>query len=350
MVNGKQNQQQKQAQMRKAAAQRANARRNLQNQGQSTAIIRRRPKVPKGLDPKHHFNAFGHTAPQALSFSIGPATHLTGYRSVLFGSYATNPSMFIFQPGGGVDQLTRYTTTDGGVTWAAGSSYNIDSTGIALGGASATVPDQVMCSRGSLRYRNVSRAADAGGVVKVLRLSSGMFNDSTAWANLYRLVQSHPRTHGYSGSALTAAHQWDCIPVSQAEYTSFRDPTTGPGATGVPPLTSIVIVMEAFSTVQDIEITFAANYYARYRVAGPLASMSRPPPTCSVTQTNLARDAAEAIGSAGRKVGNAILDGVTDMTTGYIGNLFRQQVSTGMVGRTSAITGIEELAPLALAL
>ena len=226
-------------------------------QPQRQNIVRTRPQVPRGLPVNHHFNAFGPQKPQALAFSVGPATHLGGLATVSTVTNASQPTMFIFQPTGGYNQLGKCETTNSGGSFTFQNFSNISSTGIdeTGGGPSAISPTQILCSRGSIRVRNCSRAADAGGIVRVLRTGTPMSMDDDELGYLYDMVKNHPRTHSYTGSALSKAHQWDCIPVDQTAYAKFIVPTSiGPllGGGETPAVSSIIIVFEAFSTVQNI--------------------------------------------------------------------------------------------------
>lgn len=331
---------------------------------QQQAVVRARNPIPRGLPNNHHFNAFGPQKPQAMAFSIGPATHVGGLASSSETTSTTQPIMFIYQPSGGFNQLMRLDSTDGGATflWPP-SNTSIASTGIsATPGVSS--PAAVLCSRGSIRVRNTSRAADAGGVVRVLRLGTPLEFTGSDMGAVYTMVKGHPRTHTYTGSSLTMAHQWDCIPVDQASYSRFIDPVAGydvlqhstlGNLQATPAVSSVIFVFESFAQIQNYEIAIAACYYARYRFVGPLASMASLPPHCPLARTNMLRDIAEAVGSAGRKVGttlgNATLDRLVTGAEGFIGNLFRQNMNPGrLAGRWSTVSAIEEIPLPALAL
>jgi hypothetical protein len=325
---------------------------------QRPQVVRNRPPIPAGLSPNHHFNAFGPQKPQALAFSIGPATHIGGLASSSETTQTGNPIMFVFQPSGGYYQLAKCTTTDSGVNFTWSNYLNIASTGISTTGVeSAVSPAQVLCSRGSIRVRNTSRAADAGGVVRVLRTGTPISVGSTELGYLYEMVKNHPHTHTYTGSSLTAAHQWDSIPIDQSSYSKFIEPTSAYGVLSAdknPAVSSVIIVFEAFSTVQNIELTVAACYYGRYRYAGPLASMASLPPTTTLARTNILRDIAESVGSAGRKVadatGNALVARLIGGAEGFVGNLFRQNINPGrLAGRYSTVSSIEDMGAARLA-
>lgn len=322
-------------------------------------VVRLRPRVPRGLPPAHHFNAFGPQKPQALAFSVGPATHIGGLATVSTVLSTTQPTMWIFQPSGGYNQLGECVSSDNGTTFSW-SNNNIDSTGIdnTGGGPSAGSPTQVLCSRGSIRVRNCSRAADAGGVIRILRTGTPLKMDGSDLGYLYSMVKNHPRTHSYTGSALTKAHQWDCIPVDQTSYAKFIPPTQAYSLLNggdTPAVSSVIIVFEPFTTSQAFELTMAACYYGRYRFAGPLAGMASLPPTISIGATNILRDAAEAVGSAGRIVGGELLGRTVQRAItageGFLGNLFNQNMNPGRLGgRYSTIQSIEEIGGGALGL
>jgi hypothetical protein len=321
-------------------------------------IVRTRGRIPKGLPITHHFNAFGPQASQALNFSVGPAVQVSGYRAqAITPTPGNDATLLIFAPGGGTDQLVGWHLSAG--TWSAEfSTANIDTTGISTT-VSATSPDTVMCSRGSLRLRNVSRAADCGGVVRVLRLSTGFFATTDAQKDaLVSLIRGHTRTVTYSGSSLSQCHQWDAIPVSQGKYMEFNKPETGIASYNDPSVSNLLVLIEDFATAQTYEATVAATYYARYSVSGPLANLSFPPPTTTIAHTNYVRDTAEAVGSAGKQVAQAGFAGLTQNLarraytagSGFLESMMNSGVNPGMYGNTSRIMSIEaaEAAPLML--
>jgi hypothetical protein len=316
-------------------------------------VVRRAPnRIPAGLSPNHHFNAFGPSKPQALTFSVGPAVHVSGYGSKNFNVENTTNTMLVFQPGGGRDQLLIYTQSLTTGVWTLASTQNIDSTGI-TSTPSSTSPDSLMCSRGSMRVRNFSRAADSGGLIKVLRLSTGFDLTLQTPAVLDDMIHGNARTRAYTGSSLTQSHQWDCIPVSQDKYHAFTAVNTALGEVLDPAVSSTVIYFASTAVTNNYEVTFAATYYCRYRFIGPLTNMAANPPTIPIAKSNMLRDIAESVGSAGRLVGNAIGAEMTsvakEVLPGYLGNLVRQGMGGGLAaGRSSAITGIEEIGSLAL--
>lgn len=299
-----------------------------------TGIVRvPNPKVP-GLPITHHFNAFGTQTPQALAFSVGPATMISGAKRfpvpLASSTAATNPKMttlLLFQPGAGVTQAVMANEDPNGV-WTQIASESITSTGITAV-QSATSPATIMCSRGSIRIRNLTAAGKVAGAVHILRVSSGLPDLSVATTgapSIKQLILENSRTVTMSGSTLTMSHQWDCIPVSQDEYHKFFVPDLYSKSIQVPGLTTIAILFEHVAgEAQQYEVSMAASYYARYNIIGPLANSAITPPTAGLPLINKLRDAAEAVGSLGKPVmqavGGFVRDSAVEMVPGFAGNL-----------------------------
>lgn len=287
------------------------------SQSQRQIVVRANNPIPKGLPQNHHFNAFGNPSPQALAFSVGPATHLTGMKNFTetLSPGSGNRTLIMFQFSGGYKQATYWTSADGGVTWSGFKEENIDSTGV-TGTASAASPHTIMVSRGSVRLRCFTKLLDVHGIVRVLRCSTRL-NYGSATTNqdktdIMELIRGNPRTRTYSAKELLDTHQWDAIPIDQASYHSFEPPIFGAqaaaGATSYSSmgLTTIAFLFEDVSVTQDYEFSMATTQYGRFDTIGPLAAMARHPPTTSVSVMNSVRDIAEKVGSAGYAVGKAI--------------------------------------------
>jgi hypothetical protein len=306
-------------------------------------VVRAANPIPRGLSASHHFNAFGPQRPQALAFSVGPATHISGaarFRVQLATDKAY--TLLAFQPGGGVNQVvySTETTADPGI-WAQGSHEHIASTGILYSPSSAS-PDTVMCSRGSIRIRNLTAAGQVAGAVHVLRAATGLadfYSAPTESEAVKDLILQNARTVTMSGSQLTETHQWDCIPVSQDKYHAFTAPSNGTAVMADPGVTTVLLLLEHMASgVQTYEFSMAASYYARYRFIGPLANCANPPPTISLDVVNRLRNAAEAIGSAGRPVMSAAMgalrDSAAEAMPGILGNMVRQNVGFPQLTRS----------------
>lgn len=293
----------------------------------ASAIVRTPNRRPVGLPLSHHFDAFAVHRPQALAFSVGPATPISGAtRFTLDLPADAYKTVLIFQPGGGFSQVYYFKQT-GATAWTSSTIVSIASTGI-TSTTSNTSPDTIMCTRGSLRLRNVSPASDMAGAVHVLKLSTGLDTNFTdPWKVLLAgLVTGHQRTVTFSGAQLSATHQWDCIPVSQDRYHSFHPPTAGNLELERPGLSTIAMVFDhSASKAQTYEFSICANYYARYSTIGPLANSAVLPPTVPLALANRARDAIEQIGSNAKPLLqfalNTLADKALEATPGLLGTL-----------------------------
>jgi hypothetical protein len=266
-----------------------------------------RGRLPNG----HHFDAFGQKPPQSLPFSIGPATHLAGFAAA---TASVSPSgaadlMLLYQPNSSAPYgsfLYDHATGNWTSTFQRLPGVAIDGT------ISSGNPADFMCSRGSIRIRNITRAADAGGLVRVLNFTSSTdpSNDGNPSLSSIRTnIESNPRTTTFSGSTLSASRQWDNIPVNSARYLHFNKSSDHTGhsssfwlAMNDPGMSTTCILFKGFSTPQTYDVTYAATYWARYIDAGPLASMAQLPQTIPLPVSNMIRDAAERVGTAGRNV------------------------------------------------
>jgi len=293
--------------------------------GRSTRPARRPPAVPKGL-ANHNFNGFD-VREQPLTFSVGPATWITGRGKQEFSTQSgetAKAKLIAFQPGLGRDVMWIVTDGDGI------STYQI-SNGVTATPSSAS-PDVVQCARGSIRLRNVTAAGNVAGVVHVLRVSTGITVDSVSatFSKLSSFITNHVRTRTYSASELTESLQWDCIPVSQDKYHEFRSPGASTGTEFQDPGVSTILMLfqPTASGAQDYEASFAACHWVRYNESGVLANMAKPPPSCSLALTNSVRNAAEKMGSMGLQIGAYAIDraasNLANRIPGMLGNLVRQ--------------------------
>lgn len=319
----------------------ARARRAPQGRNQQTPanrssgqVVRARNPIPRGLSPNHHFNAFGTQIPQALAFSVGPATQVSGaYRFPLTLLPTDTLTLLAFQPGSGFHQTIIAKSSGGGPSsWSQVSAPSITSTGIdTVTGPSASSPDKIMCSRGSLRIRNLTPAGDVAGAVHILRVSTGLthfYSHPTTAPDIAEMILQHKDTVTMSGSTLTETHQWDCIPVSQDKYHEFKTPDNLQSSISDPGLSTILVLFEHPTPQQHYEMSMAATYYARYRFSGPLANASGHPPVAPLNVINKIRDVAESIGSLGTplfKAGMAMAKREMESAMpGMLGNLVRQ--------------------------
>lgn len=292
-------------------------------------IVRARNPNIRGLGA-HHFNAFGKQYPQALAFSVGPCTQINGAarRSLTLDTDKWH-TLLSFQPGSGLSMCMKISMEKSTGQWGSPEAWEITSNGIQITPSSSS-PDTIMCSRGSLRLRNVGPAGSVAGVVHVMRVSTGLPNfhgDPTRGSGLLNLINENARTVSYSGSELTRTHQWDCVPVSQDKYHAFRAPAyASTSVLGDPGISTIMILFDhPIDFPQTYELSIAATHYARYQLSGPLANCASTPPTLGLSIINKMRDAAEAMGSIGKPVVEAVGQTLLHEAPGFLGNLMRQQ-------------------------
>jgi len=292
------------------------------------------PRIPAGLSKSHHFDAFSPGKPQALAFAIGPATHVNGARRfvITIPGYTggnQNPSHTIarFQPGGGFDQwvTTQFTPGSAGAagSWSPVETQTINSTGILSdGNFTATNPTHVMCSRGSLRIRNMTRTFNVSGSVQVLRQSiplPSMISTQDLYTAIKDLIEESTSTVVMTGQELARSHQWDCVPVTQSAYTSFHEPVSGEVERLDPGLSSVFLLFEHASQQQEYEISMASCYYARYNIVGPLSNLGKPPPVAPLSIVNNIRAVAESIGSFGRPLAARVAAGMLPQIADAVG-------------------------------
>lgn len=268
------------------------------------------------------FDSFS-PAPMPLAFSVGRCTRLQGLSRGDFYSTATHPdkdymlAVFNGSPGAYVGRC--YSVSTENATASTVKFWNMTSAGFdphygaEPSAPSASRPDHAMCAKFSVRIRNISKAIDVGGVVRVLNMSAGTSGNSAKipeLINLIHYVEAHPRTVTFGASELRSTHQFDTHPVDQNRYHSFQKPSEDilgwDAALENPAMSTIVMVIPVFANNQ-YEVTANGHYYARYDVSGPLANMASPPPIADMSALNRARDEAEALGSKGYKAAGRIV-------------------------------------------
>jgi len=258
------------------------------------------------------FNGFS-PAPMPLAFSVGRATRLQGLsRQQILTTHGSDPAqdytiaIFNGHPGHYVGRTYDVNTIAG--TYVSSGFFTMEAAGFdKVTAANASCPDSAMCSKLSVRIRNISKAVDVAGVVRVLNVSAGfsvygLNGASTGLVDLIHYVNDHPRTRTFGAAELRASRQFDTHPVDQAKYHTFTSPTTTLGqwddAVTDPAMSSIVMLFPT-TPLNHYEVTVNAHYYGRYRVTGPLANMAAHPPTATLDVLNRARDDAEQMGSDG---------------------------------------------------
>lgn len=260
------------------------------------------------------FNAFSPGRPP-LAFSIGRATFLRGLSRETFNIKPSTPltgqthTVMVFSgwPGHYVGAIVAVNATSG--TASTIRQLKMESAGFASTGPSAVSPDTAMTARFSVRIRNVSAAVGIAGQVHVLNMCTGFQLAAGAdYKPLVSYVQNHPRSVTYSSHEMRSCHQWNSHPIDQSSYHRFVGPTTTvsgfENSFEEPAMSTLVFVFPMIEgdLDQTYEVTACGNYYARYRLTGPLAHAAEEPPTAPLPVLNALRDAAERAGSMGMEV------------------------------------------------
>ena len=270
------------------------------------------------------FNAF---SPQKmpLAFSVGRATSLQGLSRYTFCA-VSNSQLLLGQthmivtlngtPGYYVGNATLFkqSSTGNAATHLSVAQINMASAGFTRKTTADNAdgdPDAAMCSKFSVRLRNMSKAVDVEGVVRCLNMAAGVqLQTSGDYENLLNYVDAHPRTTTFGAAELRATRQWDTHPVDQSKYHNFASPgvpvSDWLGTLEDPAMSTLVFIFPSVPN-NNYELTAAGHYYARYRVTGPLANMATHPPTQTVSMLNRLRDEAEKVGSDGYAAGKRIL-------------------------------------------
>lgn len=260
------------------------------------------------------FNGFS-PAPMPLAFSVGRATRLQGLcrheiNTTVGTVEGTDYTVAIFNGSPGHYVGKAYDVNSVAGTFGLTAFFTMDAAGfdghtIPTSGR----PDSAMCSKLSVRIRNISKAVDVAGVVRVMNVAAGINVEGPQMINLIHYVNDHPRTRTFGAAELRASRQFDTHPVDQAKYHTFISPTTTGAewddAIKDPALSTIVMLFPTIP-LNHYEVTVNAHYYARYRITGPLANMASHPPTAPLNALNKARDDAERLGSDGYAVATRV--------------------------------------------
>lgn len=272
--------------------------------------------APRGFG---YYDAFAHDpATACTAYSVGPATPITGTtRHSINTRYASGSydgvSLMIVAPA-----LSSYQA----VSFAADAAGALTVSYANSPQLAADPPTTAIPTRCSLRLRNVSPMVTKGGIVRTLRLTTGVQLPSTTaeLMSLCELIRSHDRSRTYSGAALADDFQINCTVVDQSKATSFSPfgavPYSGDMANAIasPTYTPIAIVFEAFtgnpgsilpeSGTNTYEFTIRSQFLAHYPQGTMLGNLAKPPPAVGDGMNNL-RNNEEKKGSALQPVSEA---------------------------------------------
>jgi hypothetical protein len=303
--------------------------------------------APRGFG---YYDAFAHDASSvATHMSIGPATPIVGTTLSSVNLISRKPGplvdgslleagaiMLVVMPAPGSIQAVAYWCSS---NLAAGviSHTPYESPQLKADPAETVIP-----TRCSLRMRNWTQQVGVGGIVRVLRATTGLtlsVNDTTndQLAILMHEIRTHSRTRTYGGDELLQSMQKNCTVVDQARATTFDNfdlfipaddlAWTGPTeanwnqAQSIPPFTRvlhdpaytpIVILIEPFvaavsgATVGNTyEVNIRSQFLAHYAQGTMLANMAINP-SHKPEALNKARDHEESKGSMFDQVSRAI--------------------------------------------
>jgi len=246
---------------------------------------------------------------------VGPATPITGTTRhaintrTASGAY-DGVSLMIVAP-----STSQYQ----GISFAADANGNLTFNYAASPQLTADPPTTVIPTRCSLRLRNVSPMVTKGGIVRTLRLTTGIQLPTTTaeLMSLCEMIRSHDRTRTYSGAALADDFQINCTVVDQSKSTTFSpwgNSSELTEAIATPSYTPIAIVFESFtgnpgsiyseSGTNTYEFTIRSQFLAHYPQGTMLGNLAKPPPSIGDGMNNL-RNSEEMKGSALHQVSEA---------------------------------------------
>jgi hypothetical protein len=309
--------------------------------------------APRGFG---YYDAFQHDPfSVATHMSIGPATPIVGTTVVSENLVTKKPSvltgtgpgtgleggaiLLIVMPGTGDTQAIAYESSSALVTDI------ISTTNYLSPQLTSDQPDNAIPTRCSMRMRNWTQHVGVGGIVRILRMTTGValngnFTTNGELAQLVEGIRTHTRTRTYGGDELLDTHQKNCTVVDQSKATWFNDwdsvipnsslPWTdlvgwdqnafiGPFTKQLhdPAYTPIAVLFEPFvaavsggSVGNKYEVSVRSQFLAHYTQGSMLANMAISAPTAPEALTKH-RDSEESKGSVLEKIGNAISQGAS---------------------------------------
>jgi hypothetical protein len=307
--------------------------------------------APRGLGYYDAFQANPMSA--ATHMSIGPCTPIDAKTTVGFTDpssstpsegiidtgFSKEAQLVIVQPAPDGVQAVRYNVSNATPTDLM-NTYSYRSPQL-----EADPPTEMIPTRCSLRIRNYTAKVNKGGLIKVLRMTTGVFLDPDFTTNAQLLeimggIRDHKRTREYDGAELPGVMQKNCIVADQSRALTFQNfgeatpsdqyhplppqPPTTPVVNvyqftktlNDPAFTPIAILFEPFLNVQQgggtsqslgntYQITVQSQFLAHYKQGTMLANLAFSP-ACDAPHINKNRDHEENKGSALEKVVHAV--------------------------------------------
>jgi hypothetical protein len=292
--------------------------------------------APRGFG---YYDAFEHPPDSAAThMSIGPCTPIVG-TTVCTQDLVTKAPMNLTSGSDGGAKLLVVTPSVSATqaTLFQCSTFNptdpIHGTVYTSPQLNLDPPTEAIPTRCSLRIRNWTQEVGVGGIVRVLRATTGFaislgcgtdypVSTNQELADFMQDIRSHARTRTYGGEELRRTHQKNCSVVDQSRATRFQQwstkltcPTTY--ATAEPAFTPILILFEPFiaavsgaSVGNTYEVNIRSQFLGHYAQGTMLANMAIDPPS-DIANISKYRDHEEAKGSAFEVVTNAIKHGAS---------------------------------------
>lgn len=285
--------------------------------------------APRGFG---YYDAFEHPPDSiATHMSIGPCTPIVG-TTVCTQELVTKAPMNLTSGSDGGAKLLVVTpaVSDTQATLYQCSNFNptdpITGTVYTSPQLNLDPPTEAIPSRCSLRIRNWTQEVGVGGIVRVLRATTGFAlslgsTTNQELADFMQDIRSHARTRTYGGEELRRTHQKNCSVVDQIRATRFEKwsqrLTATTYSTAEPAFTPILILFEPFiaavsgaSVGNTYEVNIRSQFLGHYAQGTMLANMAIDPPS-DILNISKYRDHEEAKGSAFEVVTNAIKHGAS---------------------------------------
>lgn len=182
--------------------------------------------APRGLG---YYDAFSTMSDSAMThLSIGPATPIVAKTTCLDNGspistkWKYSAQLLVVGPAPGSTQAVLYRESSVTPTDKV-DLIAYDSTQLL-----SDPPAEMIPTRCSVRVRNFTNQYNMGGLIRVLRATTGMFLDpdytsNGALADLMQGIRDHRRTHTYTGPEFTKAMQKNAIVADQSRSLMFKD-------------------------------------------------------------------------------------------------------------------------------
>jgi len=295
--------------------------------------------APRGLG---YYDAFASQPTSAMtSMSIGPATPIVGKTTCGGGHNGSHGMLDTANPN--AHQEAQLLIVAPAPSSAQAVLYQISSSTVGTQHVTAITyhcpqfledpPVEAIPTRCSLRIGNYTSALNQGGIIRVLRMTTGILLDSDVTTNdglktLMEGIREHRRTVSYRGMELASDKQKNCIVADQSRSLAFQNwdlvtdsrllpwlsgatPTfdVWPWTTNLydPTYTPIAILFEPYTNIQpgsggqplgnSYQVVIQSQFLAHYKQGSMLANLAASPNSDANT-INAHRDHEESKGSA----------------------------------------------------